>query len=367
MRAEIAIEIVDDIIDDFKTLEISAKFQSLVSALENQSASSTPDTQGSVKQASDALLDALDASRLNNYPVSLQLPLEEMEINDYLPRRLKQDLINSLTGSDLTPAVALEAVLKIQEKAERLLTNAKNLSESAEFFEIYSDIPNDDEFDFTISIPRAAVSNELDDFGRELVRLDKLMGVFSELSTGSRQDFTIKAITSTDLTVILHSLPAVAVMIATALERITAIYEKMLNIVNLHKQMKSSSLPENVLKDMEKFIAKTLKDEIETAAREIESKFIRKVDTGRRNELKNELRNCLRELASRFDRGYIFDIRGSEQEPAEMEGTEVAEDTPAGRRRIVHEKRERLKFFRVEDKPILGLPKPENDNGSEDV
>ncbi len=195
---------------------------------------------------------------------------------------------------------------------------------------------------------------------RTLVKIDKLLGVFCEIATGSRDDFKIKSISSSELNIVLESLPAVAVLIATALERISAVYERILNIINLHKEMKRNNIPETMLKEMESFIEKTLSHEIEEAAKEIENGVLRKVKESRLNELRTELKQTLKEIASIFDRVYIFDVRGSLSSESDLaEESDAAPDTPPWQRKVVAEKREKLKHFKVEDKPILGLPEPD--------
>jgi hypothetical protein len=363
MRAETASEIIADILDDFDNLAIIQSFNELIQSLNNLSATPSPENQNDVQEKKDKLLSSLLLSKLNTYPIGLRQHLDEMTIEGYLPKQLSQKVYDAFIGNDITPALTLKKIEEARNDAQKLYDEGQKFFDSAQFFEIYPDPPKKDEFNFSITIPREAVSNELDDFGRELVKLDKILGVFSEIATGSRDDFKIKSISSSDLTVVLESLPAVAVMIATALERISSLYERMLNIIKLHREMKENKVPENMLKEMEKFIHSTLKQEIEDSAKSIEDGVLRRVETTRRNELRMELRNSLREISSRFDRGYIFDVRGDETEINEDDNDENSNEKNEIRkqREIVAEKRERLKYFKVQDSPILGLPEPNND------
>jgi hypothetical protein len=146
----------------------------------------------------------------------------------------------------------------------------------------------------------------------------------------------------------------------TGLERLTAMYERMLNIIKMHREMRAMKLPDQMLEQMEKHISKTLKDEIEAAAKELEAGHLKLIEQTRRQELKTELRNCLRELAARFDQGYTFDVRGSKPDDGEIEG-DPDPQTSQGQRRIVAEKRERLKYFRAENEPVLKLPENKPD------
>jgi hypothetical protein len=323
--------------------------------------SPTPENQSAVANKRDELISALERSRFNNYPIGLDHYLREMDIGGYLPKSLIGDLRLAFSGNDITPSITKEKFEEIRRLAIRLIDESKSHLDSSEFFEIYSDAPEDGKFDFSITIPRDSVDNELDNFGRELIKIDKILGVFCEIATGSRDDFKIKSISSSDLTVVLESIPAVAVMIATALERVSSLYERVLNIIKLHKEMKDNKLPDSLIKGAEKFIKETLEKEIEQAAKDIEENYLQKTEATRRNELRTELKNSLREIASRFDRGYIFDVRGSSPPENEEDNGSAEPHTPAWQRKVVAEKREKLKHFKVQDQPILGLPEPDND------
>ena len=79
-------------------------------------------------------------------------------------------------------------------------------------------------------VPRAVVRNRLDLFARELVVLEKIFGVLSELATGSRPSFQIRTFSSSELTIVFASMPAVAAAIALAVERVITTYKRLLEI-----------------------------------------------------------------------------------------------------------------------------------------
>ena len=366
MKAEVVQEIVGDIRAEFDQLQVLPRLDKLISALDNQSSSPTPENQVAVKDSKEELIEEFRKSKFIRYPLYLQLTLDEMALDGYLPDGYADQIEAAFEGDELTPATVLVKVREIREKAERTSRHTDEFLEAAGFFEIESDQPTTDEqYEFSVAIPREAVENELDNFGRELVKIDKILGVFSEISTGSRADYKIKSISSSDLTIVLCAPPAAAFLIVSTLERLTVIYERILNILKLHKDLKQAKVPDAMVRDMEKFIAKTLKQEIQAAAKQLEGKLLQKIEASRRNELRTELKNALDQLAARFDRGYVFDVRGPDPVANASEGedaTEVKPNTPAWIRKMVAEKRELLRYFKVDDKPILGLPNPANDD-----
>ena len=363
MKAEVVAEITRDIAADFDDLGIVRLMEALISALRELSSNQSDETQQKVKGAKEALLDELMRSRFHTYPVGLQVTLDEMEVIDFLPPKMYFRVKSAFEGNDITPAVVLVNLEKIKADADKLLQYAQEFSESGQFFEIYPDeLETDEDFEFSIVIPRAAVQNELDDFGRELILLNKLFGVFTEVATGSRGDFKIKSISSSDLTVVLESAPAVAVLIATTFERVAAIYEKILNIIKLQKDLRTAQIPDKILNDMNAHIAATIKTELKEASKQVGENLIKKVETGRRNELRTELLKAFEGLAARLDRGYIFDVRGpAPEDVSDQNGEAAAVEAPSNKlRRIVAEKRELIKHFKAESEPVLSLAAPDD-------
>jgi hypothetical protein len=172
----------------------------------------------------------------------------------------------------------------------------------------------------------------------------------------------VRAVASTDPTYYLASVPAVALCIATALERAAALYEKVLNIIKLHRDLRAAEVPKPVLEGMKKHIDDTVAKGLGAIARQIEKEHFPKIDEGRRPELKIELKKALEDIARRLDEGYTFDVRGEAPAPPE-EGEEETANSRAIREaaRIVEEVRPQLQRFEAEEEPILLIGKREED------
>ena len=84
-----------------------------------------------------------------------------------------------------------------------------------------------------ILIPRNAVHNNIQEFGKELQDLNFILGTFSELASGDRETFEIKTISSTELMVFLAAIPPVAACVAHAAEKIINFYKTLLEIKKL--------------------------------------------------------------------------------------------------------------------------------------
>lgn len=363
MRVETALEITDDIFRDYDSELIPSKLEQLVSALKLSANQPSEHHQMMVVEARTKLYESLEISRFNDYPPSLELALSELGVREWLGLALKQKLEAAFEGNDITPAAVAQKVEEIEKKVRRLSNQAEQFNISADTFRLYKDKNQFDDYDFTVIVPRNFVSNELDEFGAELKKLDRIFGVFTEISTGSRENFKIKTISSTDLSIVLESPAATALVIATALERIAAFYEKILNIIVLQRQVFSQDrMPKAVKDGLEEHLESEKKVGIESILEDLEREFLNVEDEGRRNELKNELRSSLNEIAKRFDAGFLFDIKGGAPEEPVDQRRRSGKQIEIRRYERINAARQTIRKFKAQSEPLLRLEKPANDD-----
>jgi hypothetical protein len=365
MRAERLLQVINDVLADIRRLRLNSRLLRLEKALAAQAANPTEDNQNAVASTREELRRALTQSRFNGYAVSLNQIVQEVGAEDLLGHRLSSRIDGAFEGNALTPAIVLSRVRQAHADLKQLQKQSVRYASALKYFKISQDELQAGEFEITVAIPGAAVDCELGKFGRETVKIDRMIGVFSEIATGSRESFRIRAIASSDLTVFLHSAPAVAALVATSVERVATLYERVLSIIKLHREMKQKDLPADVLKPMKDHIDKAVKLGLENIAKKLEQEYFTKMDPGRKQEIRKELRHALEDLATRLDRGYTFDVRG--EPPDRSADTQNQSDRAKARDayKIVDQARPKLQQFHAEEEPILGLPGPSRDTGED--
>jgi hypothetical protein len=164
--------------------------------------------------------------------------------------------------------------------------------------------------------------------------------------------------------VFLHSAPAIAALVATSIERVATLYERVLSIIKLHREMKQKDLPADVLQPMKDHIDQAVKLGLEQIAKQLEDEYFPKMERGRKQEIRKELRHALEDLAARLDRGYTFDVRGAPPEPSPDSAGQSTETQARNAFRIVENARPKLQQFKAESEPILGITPPNADSES---
>ncbi|HEX8481926.1 MAG TPA: hypothetical protein VF650_08500 [Allosphingosinicella sp.] len=342
----------------------------LIEALAAQLEESTEETQQAVVAVRQELEANLAQSRFNEISHTISEQLATLGIEHLLGNALFARISAAFEGNQITPSVALASLRKLNEELQELYKHSDGITDAFAYFQFEDDELPPGDFEVMVAIPGKAVECQLGQLGREAVRINQILGVFSELATGSREQTKIRAISSSDFTFYLETAAPIAAMAAVAFERIATLYERILGVIKLHREMKTLNLPTKIVDPIKQHIEAEVQKGLEEIAKRIEKEHLRSVDQGRKQELKTELRQALRGIAQRMDNGYGFDVRGEEfEQPADAAEGEAAPTDARSRAasaamRIIEESRPKLKHFRAEGEPVLGLPPPSNDDST---
>jgi hypothetical protein len=360
MRAERLGAIAREIINDLYETEVIERVGELVDALDELASNPTDATEAAVAAARQAVTDAVYSSRVSKYPPALQDVMAEMRIDHLFGSKLLADIDSDIQKNGITPGVARDAVSSRLSYLKTLQKQAKAIVEALVYFEVGFDELAPGEFELMIQIPGEAIDEELGQLGKEAQRLNAILGVFTEIATGSREPIKLRGLGSSDPTFFLDSLPATAALFATAVERIAAFYAQIQGIIKTHRDMKAQEVPTPVIDGMKKHIDDSIKTGLDKIAKDIEKESMKHASATRKPELRSELKKSLYEIARRIDEGYVFDVRGAPPPELVDDEAPTADQSAAERAyQIVEEARPRIQHFQSESEPILSLPREE--------
>jgi hypothetical protein len=364
MRAETLNRVALQIYRDIGSTSSASLLQKLVAALDGQASNPSDEAEQNVCAARRALNESLQGSTFNAASPIDQETLATLDVQGLLGNSLLARINDAFVSNVGTPSITRSQVEELRKQVSELYQEADRITDAFQYFDISADDLDPGEFEVMVAIPGQAIDCELSQFSKEVAKINQIMGVFTELSTGSRAPIKIKALSSSNLTLYLAALPTAAAMISVAIERVLGLYEKILN--KLHKDLNSLNVPDILLSPIKEYIDKQVTVGLEEIARKIEKSPLTKIDASRRQEIKTDLRNSLRQIAQRIDRGFAFDVRGADAEPlnegeSKDPGKAASSRAIAASYRIVQESRLKLRQFPPTDEPTLGLPEPSID------
>lgn len=334
-------------------------------ALRNSIASpQEPSYQEAVSTGLQTLLDAVASAPSNEFPPLWVEALEELGISELLGDELAGRLRSIFERNQITPSVAADEVEAIAKELSDLDAGLAQLLAGLAHFELGSEDLDPGQAELGVLIPRPAVREELELLGNEFVELQRLLGPFLEIATGSRPPLKVRTISSSDFGVFLDMAPQAAAFVAVAVERLVALYKQLLEIRKLRQELADQGVPPERLDGIDDHANEHMATGIESVVDELLGSRD-EASLGRDNELRIELKLSLNAIANRIDRGYNIDVRAEPEEPTHSEGgdEDASTEGPDGPalRRIV-EISPKLRFINRSGEPILSLPEPAHDD-----
>lgn len=361
MNAERLHVIARAVIEDLQTTTLEDTLKQLVTHLQNQiNQPNQPQHQQKVSETLTGLYQTSESAPSNDFPPTWRQALTELGGEGLLGQELRTTVEEIFSRNQITPSVALDEINQLHTKVQNLRQAFDHVITAFEQLGIGADELDPGECELGVLVPRSFVKNTLENFGEELTELNKIFNVFAEVATGSRPGFEIRSLSSSDLTVLLDLAPEIGACLAIAVERIVALYKKLLEIRKLRNDLKDQGVPKQKLKGVEDHANSVMDEGIEKLILRLIKQFYKEKDDGRKNELSTELRFALKKIAGRIDRGYNIEIR-VEPVQTDEEGTgEVAPET-AQHVQAIKSAAQTLQFIKEEGEPILSLPESKDE------
>ncbi|MEQ1752845.1 MAG: hypothetical protein ABL973_01785 [Micropepsaceae bacterium] len=268
------------------------------------------------------------------------------------------DLLDRVEGAlgqmSLTPSVAEKELGIISQHLSDQVTALQNFVAAMDRFKVSSELLAPGTAELGVLIPRIAVSNDVNTFGKELIRISQLVGVFQEIATGSRAELKIDSVSSSDLSIFFTVDPVTAKLWLDALNGILDTFKNIIDIRTTIQDLRSKGVPDQAIEGLEKH-----------ANEQMEAKISKTVDetlnaqgivTRRRTELVMELKMALNGIAVKLDNGFNFEVRS---EP--FEAVSADDEDQAARQaalKAVKAGAGKLRFVRITGQPILKLAAP---------
>jgi hypothetical protein len=357
--------IVGALKSELEETEEASLLEQLATAVQQLSADPAQEAaQQQVSQLRRDLDQVLRSAESNTFSPAWREAVAELGVADLLGEALAEQLEKIFSRNEITPTTAAEEINAIKERIDALVQGLNEASSGLEFFQIGAEELNPGEFEIGFLIPRSVVQDGLESLGQEFTKLKRLLGPFTELAGESRPDIRIRSLSSSEFQVFLESTQGVALMVAAALERLLAAYERILNIRQKRKELaEDEDVPDEVLEPLSGHASQLMQQEIELIVEEI-IVSAKHGDEGRLNELRRELTLSLNGLATRIDHGYNVEVRVGELPPPPGEDEDVEDSVDPETRsatEAIRSKQKSLEFMNVSGKPILSLEQPEDD------
>lgn len=265
-----------------------------------------------------------------------------------------------LNSNSVTPSVVRDRVAEILRQRGNFLSTLEKVNESLNYLEVGSESLSLEAPEIGFLIPRELFKNTLDGLTSELSQINRIIGVFSEITTGSVEPVEVHQISTTDPLIFLGVPAATLIAIGGAITWSLDTYKKVLEVKQIHDKSKSLNVPESVLDPLKLHMKEIVDSAIAEHIEKILSRYPQ--EEGRANELRNGLRWSIESLMAKVERGMTVEIRMLPSPSEEdHEESDIAEDAAlAELREISHQ----LDFPKITGEPLIPLPAFQEDKGN---
>ena len=354
MNVEKLHAIADAMLEDYKHHDVRGKMKNLSDCLNNTiTYPEDPEYQKELAAQLVELKGLLPTLRNNSYPPSWMEIVSHIGGEQYIGVNFLEKITQIIESNAITPVNAYDEIYEAYYGLDMFIDTLNSLVKSCKHLNIDMEELQPGECELGIVVPRKEVSNSLRDFGKELQELNKLFSVFAEISTGSRENFTIRKISSSDLTIFLDLLPEVAACTAVAIERIIALYKTLLEIKKMKSKLEGLGVKKAGTEGITSHMNELMETGIKDLTEDLLNEFSKDLEEGRANEIRTETKFALNKLARRIDRGFGIDVR---VEPLvgdieDMEQTDKNEFI-----NIAKTASGKINYLKTEGEPVLQLP-----------
>jgi len=315
--------------DDLATTDVPTLLRQLASELNLAvEEPQVPSHAQAVAAYRGQLNSQLAASRTNEFSDAWRLTVEELGIADLLGNTLRDRIESIFLRNEITLPVAAAEIAEISARLDSTVALLEKVTQGLTGLGVGSEELAPGQFEIGFLIPRPAVDNELEQLGKEFVKLDQILGPFLELTGENRPDLELRSISSSGFQVFLDAYADLALTMSRVVESLLASYERIRGMRKTAEEMDAQGTPPEVIDQYTAFANDRMALDIDALAGQLIDEAGDRVPEGRRAELRLDVRHSLRQLADRIDEEYSIEVRAFVL-PAEAE-TEGTEALPEG-------------------------------------
>ena len=321
MNIEKFYETLESAIELDRELQIQSVLEAIRDALSNIASSpAQPQYQSALASSLSTLRET--ASSLSDLVTPSQLDLlAEMGGEEFFDHRIANKIQDSIEKNAMTPSVARDFVTTLAANRAQFIDTVKKTKEGLQKLGAKSSGLVAGNADASFLIPRDLFKNELGEFAKELVFINKLVRDVCEAVTGSAEPVQLEALSSSIPTVAIMADASVVLILAKTVDKFLESWERIERIRKARAELADLGIRKSALAELTEQIKTTVNDVVEESVNLALEKYDQ--DPGRKNELATALRQDTTRLFGQIERGLTIQFNVEPKDDASEEEENV--------------------------------------------
>ena len=314
--------ITDEIVRREGTSKFDDLFSKIITSLNTlQSNPNNPAVLEQFHKDKGSLLKNLRESDLNNMTPSCVKIAQEIGAEIYYGVTMADTIESVLSINNFNISAVVTEFNSLKTERDKYFENLKSLNSIFESFDLemhwWSDMSK---YEVGILMPKTLTDgNEVPKVTKHLNKWNQIIKDINEITGNESRDVTIAFQDIGSLEYFFQSPELTATALITGVERIAALYKKILEIRKIRQDLKKYDFPKKDQEAAASHESEVSEKEITSITEEIISEYGKKrFEGGRRNELKNALNLHLIWIARQIDKGEVVEIITPEVSPPQQ-------------------------------------------------
>ena len=304
--------LTDEIVRKEGESEIDTLFGQILTSLTTlKSNPNNPTILETYEKNKTSLITKLRESELNELTPSNLKIAHNIGAVAYIGNTLADNIENLLSINSFNITAVVTEFQKLQTEREEYFSNLTTLNDIFKSFKIKMHWWNDsDSYEIGIMVPTGITNDHrIPKVTKHLNKWNQIIKDFNEVTGSHTDDIKIAFQDIGTLEYFFQSPELTATAIVTGIERLAALYKKILEIRKLRQDLKKLDFPKKEQATIAKHESDVSEKEIKQITNDIFSEHGKKKFEGtRRNELKNAVTLHLKWIAKQIDKGEIIEV-----------------------------------------------------------
>jgi hypothetical protein len=331
--------VVFELVDENESLKINELITNLINSISQNRANQ-------IEGYLNELNKAFDSSKSNFFSISSSKILKEISGESYFGQGAKNAIEEILISTPFNNALTLQKLQEFNKRRADFVSKITQLDTIFESLDLSFHFYNDDTYEIGLIFPEYVTENKIKSINANLHKWDQIFKTLKEITGDEVEDTKISLVNNGSLEFFFENSPKIALCLSIAIERLATLYKRILEIRTARLKLEELGAPKsesNAIQEHEKIvIEKAIKEIVEQIFKE----HAARLETGRKNELKNALTSNVKFIAKSIDKGIAIEITPPEVNKPEIINELDTEENKRGK--IIAEKEYKEKLAKVE-------------------